>query len=177
MAQIDKFKKENFKKDTKGSIVKPSTSSPIGKYFSIDISNLYKYMKGAPDLGKDYKESIVTVNHDLDVFVEAHVRHFKDGHYTVEFWGDRAELTDKLATFINEYVRLFGPCLNGAEEITKEDYELVDKRRFERLWENTYVSMSNNDDNILVMVLGMNNPPQATVRQLSPEKQDNIKER
>lgn len=177
MAQIDKLKKENFKKDTKGSIIKPSTTSPIGKYFSIDIGNLYKYMKGAPDLGKDYKEVIVTVNHDLDLFVEAHIRQFKDGHYTVEFWGDHAELTNKLVNFINEYVKMFGPCLNGATEITKDDYELVEKRRFERLWENTYVSMSNNDDNILVMVLGMNNPPQSTVKQNSPKKQANVKQR
>ena len=176
MAQIDKSKKENLKKDSKGSsIIKPSTTSPIGKYFSIDICNLYKYIKGAPSIGKDYKEANVTVNHDLDLFVEAHIRQYKDGHYTLEFWGDHAELTDKLVKFINECVRLYGPCLNGAEEITKEDYEQVEKRRFERLWENTYVTMSNNDEGILVMVLGMNNPPQSTVKPNTPIKQNNVK--
>lgn len=177
MAQIDKTKKENLTKVSKGSIIKPSPSSTIWKYFSIDIGNLYKYMTGAPDLGKDYREAIVPVNNDLDVFVEAHVRHFKDGHYTVEFWGDRAELTSKLAKFINEYVKLFGPCLNGAAEITKDDYVLVERKRFERLWENAYVSMSNNNENILVMVLGLNNPPQATEKQKSPEKSNSVKQR
>lgn len=176
MAQIDKSKKQDFKSGST-NIIQPSTGSAIGKYFSIDISNLNKYLKGAASIGKDYKKAIVEINHDMDLFIEADIRHYDDGRLTVEFWGDRAELTTKLVKFINEYVKLNGPCLDGAAEITKDDYKSVEHGDFARMWENACVNISNNSENKRVMVLGLYNPPQATSKPSTPVKEAKIKKR
>ena len=174
MAQIDKSKKENFKSGST-NIIQPSAGSAIGKYFSIDISNLDKYLKDAQSIGKEYKEAIVEVNNDMDLFITADIRHYKDGRLTVEFWGDRAELTPKLVRFINEYVKLNGPCLDGAGEITKDDYKSVEHGDFARMWENACVNISNNSENKRVMVLGLYNPPQATTKPSNSVKEAKIK--
>ena len=44
MAQIDRFKKDITQKATMGSI-NPTAASIYGKYFSIDVNNLSKYLK------------------------------------------------------------------------------------------------------------------------------------
>ena len=174
MGQIDRSKKDNFQKNTMGAIT-PTTPSIYGKYFSIDVSNLSKYMKNAVDNGKDYKEVIVATNNDLDIFIEAHIRKYNNGRFNVEFWGDRVELTAKLVGFINDCYKRLGPCLTGEGEVTKEDYERVEQRNFSRMWEDVCVTMSNNDKNVLVMVLGVYNPPQNMSEKPSSLKPSKVK--
>lgn len=159
MGQIDRSNKDIFQKTTMGSI-NPSVPSVYGKYFSIDVNNLSKYLKGAEDTGKDYKEVIVATNNDLDLFCEAHIRKYNDGRLNVEFWADRVELTTKLVSFINDCYKRLGPCLTGECEVTKEDYERVEQRNYSRMWDDVCVTMSNNDNHVLVMMLGLYNPPQ-----------------
>ena len=149
MAQIDRFKKDITQKATMGSI-NPTAASIYGKYFSIDVNNLSKYLKDAVDTGKDYKEVIVATNNDLDLFCEAHIRKYNDGRLNVEFWADRVE-------------------------ITKEDYERVEQRNFSRMWDDVCVTMSNNDNDVLVMVLGLYNPPQSMSEKPSAHKPAKVK--
>jgi hypothetical protein len=174
MAQIDRFKKDITQKATMGSI-NPTAASIYGKYFSIDVNNLSKYLKDAVDTGKDYKEVIVATNNDLDLFCEAHIRKYNDGRLNVEFWADRVEMTSKLVGFINDCYKRLGPCITGEGEVTKEDYERVEQRNFSRMWDDVCVTISNNDNDVLVMVLGLYNPPQSMSEKPSAHKPAKVK--
>lgn len=153
--------KKNVKEDKK--VIPASGIKPLYKGFSIDINNLAKYLKGAQDQGKEYIEVIVPVNNDLDIFVEAIIRKYKDGRLTVEFRGDRAELTTPLVKFIDDCAKLYGPTLTGEGPITKADYEALTHETFSRMWDKVCVTMYNNELNKTVMVLIFFNPPQLTL--------------
>lgn len=170
MDQKNKSQKTETTKATKLSNLASS------KYFSIDVTNLARYVKNAPDLGKDYRAATVSLKHDMDLFVEARIRAYNDGRLTVEFWGDRAALTPPLISFIADCSKKFGPSISGATEVTDEDYELLKRGLFNRMWDEACVTMSNNDDDVRVMVLGLFNPPQnapADLVGLKPVKEKN----
>lgn len=163
MAQTDKIKKIDLKVEKNEKItINPRYSLYSAKYFTIDVTNLRRYTKNAPNLGKEYKAATVALDHDMGVFVEARIREYNDGRLTVEFWGDRAVLTPQIVRFIADCVTAFGPTLTGDTEVTQEDYDLVKQFRFNRMWNQACVTMSNNDDNVPVMVLALFNPPQQT---------------
>ena len=167
MDQKDKSKQTETNKTTK----LPNLVS--SKYFSIEINNLTKYLKDAPDLGKDYRAATVQLHHDMDLFVEARIRAYKDGRLTVEFWGDRVALTPPLISFIADCCKKYGPSISGATVVTDEDYELLRRGLFNRMWDEACVTMSNNDDDVRVMVVGLLNPPQNSSQQISSKPLEN----